>query len=227
MPDVNGRAYALTVLSPIKNGYAGEIAYADVVTDRLQNLGVNEASPMAKVPQTYLARFFVLTDVYYETTPGCDPRSSVYDILGLFNRKYRIAALPRGDHLKSAYLVFSSNFHGDLDPYLRNMWAAANDAVNHVWEHCVAFDVVRDAEAFVRYIKRCQVTANLFFVGSNDEPLDEQLKALYLKQQLARFAVAHQGWDAVRLQQAFRQFIAEVQPENLAGPTWVPGQSRP
>ncbi len=107
------------------------------------------------------------------------------------------------------------------------MWSAISADIKHIWEHCVAFDRVHDAEGFIAYIKRCQLTANLFFNGSTDDPLEEQLKALYLKQQFVKFAVSHQGWGAAKLQEAFRAFIDRVQPNHLAAPTWRPGQSDP
>jgi len=231
MANISGKAYALTVLSPIKNGCIGDssyqISYADDVQSRLHGLGVCEDSPLAKVPQTYLARFFILDDVFYECSPGCDPFCNLLDILSIFKDELRLLALPREDHLKSRYLVFSSNFHGDLESYLRGMWSAISADVKHIWEHCVAFDRVQDAEGFIAYIKRCQLTANLFFNGSTDDSLEEQLKALYLKQQFVKFAVSHQGWGAAELQGAFRAFIGQVQPNNLAAPTWRPGQSIP
>ena len=123
--------------------------------------------------------------------------------------------------------MFSSNFHGGLDTYLRGMWSAISADVKRIWEHCVAFDRVQDAEGFITYIKRCQLTANLFFVGSTDDSLEEQLKALYLKQQFAKFTVSHQGLGAAKVQEAFRAFIERVQPNHLAAPTWTPGQIDP
>ena len=232
MANISGNAYALTVLSPIKNGCIGEISYADEVQGRLQSLGVCEDSPLAKVPQTYLARFFILDDVFHESSPGCGPFCNLLDILSIFKDRFRLLALPREDHLKSRYLVFSSNFHGGLDTYLRGMWSAISADVKRIWEHCVAFDRVQDAEGFITYIKRCQLTANLFFVGSTDDSLEEQLKALYLKQQFAKFAVSHQAIShqelgAAKVQEAFRAFIERVQPNHLAAPTWRPGQSIP
>lgn len=225
MPNVSGNAYALTVLSPIKNGHFGEIAYADEVRQRLQALGVDEDSPLAKVPQTYLARFFVLDDVYLQSSSGCDPFGNILDVLSLLSERFYRLALPREDHLKSRYLLFSSNFHGDLDPYLRGMWSAISTDIKHIWEHCVAFDGVHDAEGFIAYIKRCQLDANLFFMGSTDDSLEEQLKALYLKQEFTRFAVNHQGLGAEELRAAFNTFIARVRPTDLSAPTWRAGQS--
>ena len=92
-------------------------------------------------------------------------------------------------------------------------------------QYCIAFDGVRDAASVVSFIKRCHVETTFYFNGSNDKPLEEQLKALYLKQELSKFAAAHQGKPAAELQQAFQQFVARVQPRELKGPTWRPGAS--
>jgi hypothetical protein len=225
MANRNGNAYALTCLSPIRHGHIDGVAYSDEVRHRLQNWGLLEYSPMAKVPQTYLCRYFVLNDVYYQSLSGPDFFSTVYDILSFFSDRFRTAALPREDHLKSKYLVFSCNLHGDLDTYLRGMWEAIGEDIKRVWCFCYGFDKVTDADSFIVYIKRCQLKAALFFVGSNDDPLPEQLKALYLKQEFSRFASEHQGLPAAELQQAYRAFMRRVQPLNLTGPTWSPGQS--
>jgi hypothetical protein len=63
--NISGNAYALTILSPIKNAVTqNEIAYADLIRDILQSWNHEENSPMVAVPNTYLCRFFVLDDVY-------------------------------------------------------------------------------------------------------------------------------------------------------------------
>ncbi|QAU35272.1 hypothetical protein [Janthinobacterium sp. 17J80-10] len=226
MPDKSGNAYALTILSPIRQGHLDEVAYADVVRSRLDAWNFLENSPMARVPQTYLCRYFVLDDVFTQSLGGGDAYGTWFDFLSIFSDRARRRALPYEDHLKSKYLVFSCNFHGDLDTYLRSMWLAIGNEIRHAWEFCYAFDQVRNADDFVAYMKKCQLNASLFFVGSNDDPLEEQLKALYLKQEFGKFVVEHQGLPADQLQQAYRDFVARVEPANLAGPTWSPGQYR-
>jgi hypothetical protein len=225
-PNVNGKAYALTILSPIMNGFIDETAYRDVVRDRLQEWNLRPNSPMTAVPQTYLCRYFVLDDVYTQSLPGTDLFGTLTDLASIAADKVRKNALPKVDHLKSKYLVFSSNFHGDLDTYLRGMWDAIETDIRLVWEYCYAFEKVNSADSFVAYIKKCQLDAALFFVGSNDDPLEEQLKALYLKQELSKFAMRTQGMPAAQLQQEYRAFIRTVEPANLAGPSWKPGQYR-
>ncbi len=226
MPDKNGSACALTILAPIKSGHLGEIAYADEVRKRLDAWNLLENSPMAKVPQTYLCRYFVLDDVFTQSQSGGDVYGTLFDFLSIFSDKARRRALPREDHLKSKYLVFSCEFHGDPNAYLRSMWLAIGNEIRHAWEFCYAFDQVTDADSFVAYMEKCRLKAALFFVGSTDQPLPEQLKALYLKQEFGKFASEHQGLPADQLQQAYQAFVKRVEPKNLAGPCWMPGQYR-
>lgn len=232
MGNKSGNATALTVLSPIVNGIVDGKSFADITRERCLRIPIHEKSPLAKVPNTYLARLFILDNVFYESLPGSDSVFNFSEITSILSDSARKKALPRKDQLKSKYLVFSSNFHGDLDEYLTGMWEkwsfddhGQQRDVRYIWEHCVAFPGVKDCAGFISYIKRCQLDATLFFNGSTDDSLQEQLKALYLKQEFTKFAVAHQGKSAADLQRAFKTFIERVQPENLSQPSWNPGQS--
>lgn len=201
MANTSAGAYGLTLLCPIKRDI-DDTCCGDIVRNRLEALPLNEASPMAKVPNTYLCRFYVLDDVFYESYPACE------------------------EHLKSRYLVFCANFHGTLEAYLEGMWRTAEREIRQIWEHCVAFEHVRSVSDFISYIKRCQVDNDLFFNGSNGAPLDEQLKSLYVKQEFSRFVYDNYGKSAEELQRAFEKFVSVVKPENLAGPTWAPGMTQ-
>lgn len=213
MPNQNGNAYGLTTMCPIRNGgpperqtAAGDTipehrSYGEIIRNLLEDWSCDEKSPMARVPNTYLCRFFVLDDLIYQGKPA------------------------RVDHLKSKYLIFISEFHGALETYLRGMWEHASEEVAEIWKHCVAFDPACDADGFIKYIKECQVYTTFFFVGSTDVSLAEQLKGLYLKQEFSKFAFANQGRSAEEKQAAFAEFVARTQPENPDGPTWRPGAS--
>jgi hypothetical protein len=213
MPNIAGNAYGLTTLCPIKNGGPQRRAdpagnempdnrsHGAIIRDRLEDLPCDEDSPMARVANTYLCRFYVLDDVIYQGKPA------------------------EVEHLKSKYLVFTSNFHGELDTYLHGMWENAGDDLRRIWEYCVAFEQVDDTESFTEYIKKCQVYTTFFFMGSTDVSLAEQLKGLYLKQEFSKFAFANQGKSAEETQAAFSEFVARTQPEDLCRPTWRPGAS--
>lgn len=191
----------LTLVCPIKNGAVGEQSFASLTREYLQSLEVHDRSPMAAVPNTFLCRFFILNDVFYEGSPAAE------------------------DHLKSKYLVFCCNFHGDTDTYLRGFWAHAQDHICNTWRHCVAFESVADADTFVDYIKKCTLKTTFYFNGSTGEPLADQLKALYLKQELSQFACDTQGHNPQQLRTAFRHFVERTRPADLDGPTWHPGQN--
>ena len=202
MSNKSGNAYALTLLCPILPGApptAGPDGESYVASLRFQLQKLSDHKQMSLVPNTYLSRCWVLDDVPYQGDP---------------------ASL---EHLKSKYLVFSANFYGELDDYLKGMWNAVKPAIQFVLSHCVGFSGVNDEASFIAYIKKCQVKTTFFFNGSTDDPLAEQLKALYLKQELTKFAYENQGKTPANLQAAFREFVLRVQPENTARPTWKPG----
>lgn len=206
MANKSGKAYALTLLCPIRSGQpknAGDVTtdqtYSSLIRRQLQELSVNEQSPMARVPNTYLCRLFILEDVLFQGLPAAE------------------------DHLKSKYLVFSANFHGDLEPYLTGFWPAIGPEISAILRHCVGFEDVTNAASFIRYVKACQVPTTFFFNGSSDEPLETQLKSLYLKQEFSRLVFENQGKSAAEQQTAFEAFVARTQPANLARPTWKAG----
>ena len=202
MANVAGKAYGLTALIPIKHGQSENTSYDKQVRDQLYCWPRASDSPMAKIPNTYLCRFYLLNDVFYQGKPAVE------------------------EHLNNHYLVYESNFHGDPETYLAQAWEQATEAWQQLLKYCVAFDKVQSPTDFVSYIKRCQINNNLFFNGSNDKSLAEQLKALFLKQSLSHFCFFAQEFQIQgelgerRLQDAFRRYTDYTQPDNLQQPTW-------
>lgn len=205
MGNKSGNAYGLTVLIPVKHGTDGNRAYDKIIRDKLQAWPLGELSPLAKVPNTYLSRVFLLNDVFYEGAPAIE------------------------EHLNNKYLVFSSNFYGERDIYLTGMWNAIGELLKGFLQNCVAFDTVESAADFVTYIKRCQIKTSLFFNGSTDKPLAEQLKALYVKQAFIHFAYLSQRYryegdeGARKLQEAFKRFTKIIQIDDTSEPSWKVG----
>lgn len=221
----NGNAFALTMLCPIKPNFEKNRIYADLIRDQLETWNLRAISPFAKVPNTYLCRFFVLDDVYIESLPGGGIWDTLPDIRILTSNEERLAALPHPDHLQSSYLVFTSNLHGDLDTYLSDMWQTMGVEIKSLWQYCYGFEGVKDAASFVAYAHKCCLDASLFFVGSNDDSLADQLKALYVKQQFSEFAQATQDLPAAQLKQAYVAFMQRIKPRDINHPTWKPGVS--
>jgi hypothetical protein len=114
------------------------------------------------------------------------------------------------DHLKSRYLIFETNFDGDLDPYLRRMATETKDFVDAVWKHCVGYPGTGDVEAFIAYMRKCQIETTFFFADVNDRTVDATLLALNTQAALARFMEEHQGRPAAALQRAFGEFMERL-----------------
>ena len=195
MPNQSGNIYGLTNLSPIINGADGDISHDCAIRDYLANLPRDHRSLFAKVSSTHLARLVVMDDVVFVGTPA------------------------REEHLQSKYLVFETNFDGDLDTYLMRMAREAPEEVHAVWKHCVGYPGVQDAAAFAEYMKKCQIETTYFFADVNNKTVQQTLRALKVQSGLAHFIEANQGKSAGEIQAAFRQFLDKVRhaPEPLAG----------
>lgn len=195
MANQSGSVYGLTILSPIINGAAGDVSHDCAIRDYLAGLPRDHRSPFAKVSSTHLARLVVMDDVVFVGTPA------------------------REEHLQSKYLVFESNFDGDLDTYLRRMARDAAEEVHAVWQHCVGYPGVKDAEAFAAYMKKCQIETSYFFADVNNKTVQQTLRALKVQSGLAHFIESNQGKPAGEIQAAFRRFVEKARnaPEPLAG----------
>ena len=195
MPNQSGNVYGLTILSPILNGADGNISHDCAIRDYLAVLPRDHRSPFAKVSSTHMARLVVMDDVVFVGTPA------------------------REEHLQSKYLVFETNFDGDLDTYLVRMARDAAEEVHAVWRHCAGYPGVEDAAAFAAYMKKCQIETTFFFADVNNKTVEQTLRALRVQAGVAGFIEANQGKSSAETQAALRQFIEKIRaaPEPLAG----------
>ena len=195
MPNQSGNVYGLTILSPIVEDDRIEISHAIELRDYLAALPKDRSSPFAQVSSTHLARLVVMDDVVYVGAPACE------------------------EHLKSRYLVFETNFDGDLDTYLTRLAKEVPEFVDNVWKHCVGYPGVTDRNAFIAYMKKCQIETTFFFADVNNHTVQENLKALQVQSALAHFIEHNQGLPAAELQQAFGALLRSLE----AAPAPLPG----
>lgn len=201
MPNQSGNAYGLTVLSPLQEVDHDGQPVVPKLRNLLQSFNKRESTPMSQVPNTYLSRLWVLEDVFFENYP------------------YHL------EHLQSKYLVFTSNFYGELDSYLMGMFQAIPEEIGAVWQDCYGFDQdAMDARGFVSYIKKCQVETTFYFDGSTDDSLQDQLKSLYMKQEFSKFVFENAHLPASELVDAFKKFVQFSKP-TAEFPRWKPGIS--
>jgi hypothetical protein len=195
MADQSGQVYGLTILSPIIENERIDICHATELRWYLASLPRDHTSPFARVSSTHLARLVVMDDVVFVGAPAHE------------------------EHLKSRYLVFETNFDGDLDTYLDRMAREIPEVVESVWKHCVGYPGVADAAAFAAYMKKCQITTTFFFADVNDKTVQQNLRALQVQSALAHFIEKHQGQPAAEIQKSFGVLL-----ERLAkAPAPLPG----
>jgi hypothetical protein len=201
MPNKNGSVYGLTILSPIIDDQKATPSHDLQIRKYLATLSTAEESPFALAPGTHLARLVVMDDVIYVGMPACE------------------------EHLKSKYLVFESNCDGDLDDYLSGLAAAVPKQLDAIWTHCVGYPKAgaSDREAFVRYMKSCQVDTTFFFAAVNDKSVPETLRALQTQTAVADFIAMHQGMEPAQLQSEFLGFASRLKEH----PTPKPGAMAP
>jgi len=201
MPNQNGSLYGLTILSPIIDDENATPSHDLQIRDYLAQLSTREDSPFAMAPGTHLARLVVMDDVIYVGMPSCE------------------------EHLKSKYLVFESNCDGDLDTYLGGLADAIPTHLDGIWGHCVGYPKqgAADRQAFIHYMKACQLETTFYFAAVNDKSVPATLKALQIQTAVADFIASHQGADPATLQREFIDFAAHLR----AQPAPPPGSLGP
>src|SRR5208337_5215758 len=176
MANQSGNVYGLTVLSPILQDPNAETSHNCAIRMNLAGLPRDESSPFARVSSTHMARLVVMDDVVYVGMPSCE------------------------EHLKSKYLVFESNCDGDLEPYLAGLARSVPHHLDAIWGHCVGYPGAADVDAFIRYMKACQIETTFFFAAVNDKSVPQTLRALQTRRAVADFISEHQGHDPAQLQ---------------------------
>ncbi|WP_433973176.1 hypothetical protein [Tunturiibacter lichenicola] len=186
MPNQNGKVYGLTILSPIIDDEQAVPSHDLQIRNYLAKLPTDQNSPFALAPATHLTRLVVMDDVIYVGMPSCE------------------------EHLKSKYLVWESNCDGDLNTYLTGLATAIPQHLDAIWSHCIGYPGTANLQAFIDYMKACQLETTFFFAAVNDKSVPETLRALQTQRAVADFVADHQGMDPARIQSEFKQFLIDL-----------------
>jgi len=170
--NVSGQAYALTALTPILDGHAAEL------TAHLDALPEGEDSPLARVPGTHLGRWVVIDEVKHQG----------------HGQRHR-------DHLSASRLLFTSNFDGELDPYLEKLQAGLGEDADAIWGHCRGYP--GRGPRFAPWLKAHQLEAALFFAAYGGHTLEQVHANVAKRRQLIEFALDAQRLDAEQLKSRF------------------------
>jgi hypothetical protein len=173
--NVSGQAYGLTVLAPIVEGHQAEL------TAHLEGLAEGDASPLARVPGTHIARWVVIDQVFFQ---------------GEGQRRHDTLP-PR--------LLFSSNFDGWLDAYLEGLRNGMAEDADAIWGHCRGYPGHRDGPAFAAWMRAHQLEAALFFAAYGGLTVDQVHANVADRRRLLDLALDAQGLDAADLKARFME----------------------
>jgi hypothetical protein len=170
----SGQSQALTVLAPVLDGHL------EALTAHLEALPDGPASPVARVPGTHLARWVVVDDV-----------------------KFQGAGQRKRDHLKASRLLFTSNFDGELDPYLERLRNGMGADADAVWSHCRGYPGHGDGPGFARWMKAHALECVLFFGAYGDHTVEQVHENVEARNDLIAFALEAQGLAPAELKSRF------------------------
>jgi hypothetical protein len=180
MANTSGQAYALMTVTPILPDMEAKLL------DRLAALPTEESSPLARMGTTHFGRWIVLHDLVYQGLPQAR------------------------DSLQSPYLIFVSNFDGDLDTYLNAMLDELAAEAGAIWSCCVGFPGTGDRNAFKDYLKHNQVETTFFVSAYPEASVADVRHSLALRERITEFAITAQSLDGSSLQQAWAREFAEA-----------------
>lgn len=109
-----------------------------------------------------------------------------------------------GKDLKSRYVMFVVDLDGQVDDFLDHFYRVHPDFIRNVWGQCLAYPDYEGAVFFRRFINRCMFHKPLAYAGF-PASVEEILRALTQKQNLANWARKHQGKTDAALQKAWRK----------------------
>jgi hypothetical protein len=169
------QAYGFMSMTPVAPGEEGALR------SYLEGLRERGPSPLSKVAGTHIGRWVIARKF------NCDP---AYD-------------QPHPETLEIPYLIFSSNFDGDLDPYLDRLCDALADEAPEIWGRCIGCPQPAGGPRLKAYLKHNQIDSGFFFAAYGQATVGPVRASLDQRERLIGFATRMQGKPAAELQQAF------------------------
>jgi hypothetical protein len=145
-----GGVSEVTLLTPIKKGTVpGETrTYEQRLNDELgsvqRRVAAGIPTPIGRIPSIHFARWLIVVPAHY----------LFYDAGG------RVPG-----YLYTSWLLFTSNFDGDMQTYLRDFGVFLAEDVDRIWGNCEGYppEGARSFDAYWAYAKKHQLTTQAFY----------------------------------------------------------------
>lgn len=143
--------------------------------------GFSVTRPFERLPRTHFARLVILPDWVN------DPEQ------------------PTEDHLRSAYLVFSTTFDGPRDSYLDELCKVLAPEAREVWGRCVGCPTRPRGVALKRYLLHNQIDIGFFVAAYPSATVEHVKSVLGLRSRVADLAIRSQSLGAGELRAAYKR----------------------
>jgi hypothetical protein len=237
---VRSRVTEVTVLTAIKRGFIpGEYrTYEERLRNLLQSLNErankNIPTPISIIATIHFARWFIVRPeqyLRYSSIPGivyeddgskrpADPTASPptlrHSVPAPYDPDYRDSSAGTEPPILPSWLVFTSNYDGDLKAYIRMFSEQIAGEMDRVWSNCEGYPLAgaRDFEKFWLYVRAHQVETNAFFAAYPQMSTPRVNQARVFKDQFDAFVARTRGPDGRSVPEIgalFDEFIAEQQ----------------
>jgi len=145
-------------------------------------------------------------------TPSHDLQIRAY-LAQLSTREDSPFAVAPGTHLARLVVMDDVIYVGmpSCEEHLQSKYSIPKH-LDAIWSHCVGYPTrgAADRDAFIAYMKSCQLETTFYFAAVNDKSVPATLRALQIQTAVADFIAAHQGDDPVTLQRDFIHFAAQL-----------------
>jgi hypothetical protein len=173
--NVSGQAYAFMAMTPVKPGEEEALA------TYLRGLRGRGPSPLAKLPRTHLARFVIVND--FHNDPSWKQRKE--------------------EHLDLPYLIFTSNFDGDLDSYLDELCEQLASEAKEIWGRCIGCPERAQGAELKAYLTHNQIDTGIFFAAYGHAPVPTVKRVLRQRERMIAFVCPAQGLEPEELRRRF------------------------
>jgi hypothetical protein len=172
-------------------------------------------------PEQYL-RYSDVPGVTYETAtpqtpdPTASPPTLPHKFPADYDPDYRLADAPADPAILPTWLVFSSNYDGDLKGYIRMFSERIASEMDRIWSNCEGYPLggARDFEKFWLYVRAHQIETNAFFAAYPNLTTARVNQARVFKDHFDAFVARTRGPDGKSIADIgamFDEFIAEQQ----------------
>jgi hypothetical protein len=181
--NVDGRAQAITVLTPIRHGWWIWLRVLFWVLGHVPSL----AEPLARLSFIHYAHWAIVAGIPFNGGPSVRER------------------------LHYKYLLFESNFNGSWDQYIEAFSEVVGQRMTAIWGSSFGFPGPIPVEPFKAYIRRNEFVANYYWSAYPKATTTIVLQALELKERLALFQERSLSMSAVDFGEAYDKLLTDVQ----------------